>query len=91
MLEMQFNQRETMIRAMMNEDDFCSQQVITAIRQAIENPRVKTPYEQWLCDMWDNELRIDWPQTSKDNEQLANKIMNGIRQERQHRGWRVNR
>ncbi len=91
MLEMQFNQREMVKQMMMNEDDVCGQQVIEAIRHAIENPRVKTPHEQWLCDMWDNELLIDWPQTSKNNEQIANKMMNGIRQERKNRGWRVNR
>ena len=91
MLEMDFKQREMMEQMRMNEEHNLGLQVTAAIRQAIDNTKVKTPYEQWLCDLWDKELRIDWPQTRQDNDVIANQVMENIRLKRKRKGWRVAR
>ena len=80
-LETQFRQTELTWNQTINDDRVMALQVIQTIRNA---PTVcdKSPYEQWLCDMWNGELAIDWPQIEAENQVIADREMEKIRQRR---------
>jgi hypothetical protein len=65
----------------MNEERVKALMVIQTIRNA---PTVcqKSPYEQWLCDMWNIELTIDREQTEIENKVIVEREMNKIRKRR---------
>ena len=81
MLETQFRQQEQMWKQTMNEERVKALMVIQTIRNA---PTVcqKSPYEQWLCDMWNIELTIDREQTEIENKVIVEREMNKIRKRR---------
>jgi hypothetical protein len=64
-----------------NEELVMSRRVIETIRNA---PTVcqKSPYEQWLCDMWNIELTIDRDQIEAENKVIVEREMNKIRKRR---------
>lgn len=88
MLETQFRQNEALQNQMMNDDRVLGIQVINAIRNA---PQKKTPYVQWLCDMWDKELEIDRKSIERENQIIADREMENIRRHREMNNIRVKR
>lgn len=85
MLETLFRQTEVIWNQKNNDDRVMGLQVIQTIRDA---PTVcaKSPYEQWLCDMWNGELAIDWPQIEAENQVIADREMKKIRLKRVRQG-----
>jgi len=81
MLETQFRQREALQNRTMNDEWGFRLQVIQAIRNAPEVAD-KTPYVQWLCDMWDKELEIDRKAIEAENQIIADREMEKIRKSR---------
>ena len=81
MLETQFRQERQKWNQTMNEELVMSRRVIETIRNA---PTVyqKSPYEQWLCDMWNIELTIDRDQIEAENKVIVEREMNKIRTRR---------
>ena len=81
MLETQFRQQEQTWNKTTNDEWAMALQVQQTIRNA---PTVcqKSPYEQWLCDMWNIELRIDREQTEIENKVIVEREMNKIRKRR---------
>lgn len=81
MLETQFRQQEQTWNQTMNEERVKALMAIQTIRNA---PTVcqKSPYEQWLCDMWNIELTIDREQTEIENKVIVEREMNKIRKRR---------
>jgi len=82
MLETQFRQREALQNRTMNDEWGFRLQVIQAIRNAPEVAD-KTPYVQWLCDMWDKELEIDRKAIEAENRVIADREMEKIRKRRE--------
>lgn len=80
-LETQFRQAEATWNQATNDDRVMALQVIQTIRNT---PTVctKSPYEHWLCDLWNGELAIDWPQIKAENQVIADREMEKIRQRR---------
>ena len=82
MLETQFRQREALQNRTMNDEWGFRLQVIQAIRNAPEVAE-KTPYVQWLCDMWNKELEIDRKAIEAENQVIADREMEKIRKRRE--------
>lgn len=80
-LETQFRQAELTWNQTINDDRVMALQVIQTIRNA-PTMCTKSPYEHWLCDMWNGELAIDWPQIEAENQVIADREMEKIRQRR---------
>lgn len=81
MLETQFCQTEQTRKQTMNDEWAMALQIRQTIRNA-PTVCVKSPYEQWLCDMWNVELAIDWPQIKAENQIIADHEMEKIRKRR---------
>ena len=81
MLETQFRQERQKWNQTMNEELVMSRRVIETIRNA-DTVYQKSPYEQWLCDMWNIELTIDRDQIEAENKVIVEREMNKIRKRR---------
>jgi hypothetical protein len=82
MLETQFRQREALQNRTRNDEWGFRLQVIQAIRNA-PMAAEKTPYVQWLCDMWDKELEIDRKAIEAENQVIADREMKKICKKRE--------
>ncbi len=82
MLETQFRQREALQNRTRNDEWGFRLQVTQAIRNAPEVAD-KTPYIQWLCDMWNKELEIDRKAIEAENRVIADREMEKIRKRRE--------
>lgn len=82
MLETQFRQQEETWNKKTNDEWAMALRLKETIYNA---PTVcqKSPYEQWLCDMWNIELTIDREQIEIENKVIVEREMNKIRKQRE--------